>query len=287
MIRIITHRGLEPENENFPTESTYEAFADQIKRGVGIEFDINFTKDDQIIIFHDSGLNRITNGKDGRLFSEMNLSEIKKIKLNECRVCTFNELMGLIESSKSDLHFLHLKSKFQEKKYLDIIIKKLTKYSFAVSKLIIFDIKIDTAMYLKEQIINIQLAPSIAHDNDIKRYNNVVGNTLISIDEAIIHKELFRWVWLDEWDRTDENNNTKSLYNKEIFEKLRNNNFKIALVSPELHTTSPNLLGDESHQDAQDREKLETRLGEIIKLKPDAICTDYPDLINRILNKIK
>lgn len=44
--QIITHRGLEPDRPGFFSESSFEAFADQLARGFGgIEFDPNFTSD--------------------------------------------------------------------------------------------------------------------------------------------------------------------------------------------------------------------------------------------------
>jgi hypothetical protein len=81
----------------------------------------------------------------------------------------------------------------------------------------------------------------------------------------------------------DKDNGTKLLYTKEVFNKLREANIKIGLVTPELHATSPNLLGGESHQDASSQERLFTRIKEIIKLEPDAICTDYPDLVRQLI----
>ena len=136
--------------------------------------------------------------------------------------------------------------------------------------------------YLKERNPKLHLASSVSHQYDIERYNGVVGGTLITIEEAIENKDLFDWVWLDEWDLTDKDGGVKSLYNKENFELLRKNNLKIALVTPELHATSPGLLGGESHQDAKDHQTLVKRLHEIITLKPDAICTDWPDLVTSL-----
>jgi glycerophosphoryl diester phosphodiesterase len=281
-LEIITHRGLEPEKKEFFTESTYEAFADQAKRGFGLEFDANFTADDQVVIFHDAGLERITKGQDKRLFSEMSLAETKEVKLDNGRLCDLDELFGLIESGEAKTSALHLKGKFQAPKYLDILVNHLKKHPEAVKKILIFDAKVETAKYLKEQIPEIQLAPSVAHEYDVERYNSAVGGTLIPTNEALDYPDLFTWVWLDEWDRSDKNGGEKSLYNQEVFQKLRDQGIKIALVTPELHATSPNLLGGESHPDAASQEKLASRLREIIALKPDLICTDYPLLAQEI-----
>ena len=114
-LQILTHRGLEPSKENYFKESSCEAFNDQIKRGFGLEFDINFTKDNNIIIFHDIGLERMTQGQDKRLFSEITLAEIKKLRLSGNKVCGLDELLEIIRSGKAEINALHLKGKFQEK----------------------------------------------------------------------------------------------------------------------------------------------------------------------------
>ena len=58
---------------------------------------------------------------------------------------------------------------------------------------------------------------------------------------------------------------------------MKDAGLSISLVTPELHATSPGLLGGEAHPDAQSRERFFERIGEIIALKPDWICTDYPE----------
>ena len=286
-LQIITHRGIEPSKENYFLESSYEAFLDQSNRGFGLEFDVNFTKDNKIVFFHDAGLERITQSQDKRLFSEMNLTEIKNLRLKGNRLCDLDELLGLLRNSQAETNALHLKGKFQEKKYLDILLKNLKQDEDVLRKIIIFDVKTDTAEYLKSNLPQIILAPSVAHPYDIKRYNVAARGTLISMEEAIKNKRLFDWVWLDEWDKTDEGNKDKIFYNQKNFDLLRKHSFKIALVTPELHATSPNLLGGESHQDAKDMEKLKDRMRGIIRLKPDAICTDYPDMAKELISKSK
>lgn len=286
-LQILTHRGLEPSKNNYFAESSYEAFLDQSNRGFGLEFDVNFTKDDKIIIFHDTGLERITQGQDKRLFVDMTSEEIESLKLNGNKICHLDELLEIIRNSETETNALHLKGKFQEKKYLDILLKSLKQNKGVLQKIIIFDVKTDTAEYLKSKLPQITLAPSVAHQYDIKRYSDATSGTLISINEVIKNRDLFEWVWLDEWDLTNKNNLTKTLYNEDNFNTLRKYGFKIALVAPELHATSPNLLGGEAHQSANNIRTLKTRIKKLIKLKPDAICTDYPDMVKEFIDKSK
>ncbi|MDP3043076.1 MAG: glycerophosphodiester phosphodiesterase family protein [bacterium] len=281
MVQILTHRGLEPNKKKFYAESSFEAFRDHLQRGFGVEFDINFSKDNKIIIFHDNNLSRLTNKADIRQFKNLSIKQINKIKIKGNKICSFQDLIKLIIKHGAGINALHLKGKFQNKNRLNILIKELKKYQKYLNKIIIFDIKISTAIYLKKFIPELILAPSVAHKYDIKRYGKCVDNTLISIEQAIKNKKIFDWVWLDEWDKISEKG-TKKFYIAKNFKMLKNAGFKIALVTPELHATSPNLLGAESHQDAINKKVLFKRIKQIINLKPNAICTDYPDLLGRL-----
>ncbi|MDO8658546.1 MAG: glycerophosphodiester phosphodiesterase family protein [Candidatus Levybacteria bacterium] len=276
--QIITHRGLEPSNPDFYSESSFEAFKNHLNQGFGIEFDPNFTKDG-IIIVHDSNLARITNNKDQRAISDLTTEEALNVKLGNGKLCVLEELLELIKSSPSKINALHLKGKFQKPEYLDKLIDVLEEYPDLIDRIFIFDIKPDTAKYLKQKNPKLLLAPSVSHSFDIQRYNDAVLETLITVEDAIKYRQegLFDWVWLDEWDRKDKDGKDKKLYTKEVFDKLRAVGYKIALVTPELHTTSPGLLGGESHPDGKDKKTFHARLKEIISLNPDAICTDHPE----------
>lgn len=284
-MNILTHRGLEPGHENFFLESSLGAFGNHLSRGFGVEFDINFTLDNRIVIFHDSELSRITEGRDARSICKMNLSDVLSVELGESRICELNELLNLISVAGAEVNALHLKSKFQNEYYLDLLLECLNGNKKSVDSLVIFDVKISTARYLKEKMPKLKLAPSVAHDFDIARYNNSVGGTLISVSTAIKHYDLFDWVWLDEWDLQSHDGKGKNLYNDDIFASLRTAQFKIALVSPELHSTSPSLLGGEVHPDGLNVDLLNRRLLDIVKLNPDAICTDYPELLRSLIIK--
>lgn len=279
---IITHRGLDPSKENYFAESSLGAFTDQLNRGYGLEFDLQITKDNKIVIIHDYNLMRISNGKDKRKISEIDADEILDIDFNGCRIISFDKLLGLIKEKQSpnSISAIHLKYQCQNKKTLDVILNYLKDVD--VDKFVIFDITIETAKYLKEHNSKLHLAPSVSHSFDIKRYNNATGGTLMGINDVLNNRELFDWVWLDEWDLTNENGNAKKFYTEETFEIFKSKGIKVALVAPELHATSPSLLGKESHADAETKEKLFDRIKEIIDLVPDAICTDYPDQVKQL-----
>lgn len=276
MIQILTHRGLDPDKKNYFIESSLEAFNDQLKRGFGLEFDIRITKDKKIVVFHDKDLSRIDIENGDKKIEDLFEQEIITKKYNSCHIASLSAILELIKNS-SALCALHFKGELQTKENINLLLKYLD--NFNINNLIIFDVKRETSLYIKSKNNNIKLAPSVAHPYDIERFNRFVNETLISIDEAIRDKDLYDWVWLDEWDRSDYNLGEKLLYKEENIKKFRDVGLKIAIVSPELHSTSPKLLGGEKHQDAEDIFKLEKRIKEIIKLEPDIICTDHPDKV--------
>lgn len=284
---IFTHRGLEKDNSKFFPESSFEAFSDQIKRGFGIEFDTVICKDG-IVISHDNNLKRLTSGKDLRNFSDMSLEDVKKIKYGSELLGTIGELgqiLRLIEGNKCEMSTLHLRGAFQEGKVIDLLLDEMAKNPEVIEKLLIFNVKPEAARYIKQKLHGVKLAPSVAHPHDIERYNSVSGGTLITIDDSIKYKKegIYDWVWLDEWDLVDRNGK-KKLYTKENFERLREAGYKIALVTPELHGTSPGLIGGEAHEEGLDEKKLFRRISEIIDLRPDAICTDRPERVKKMIH---
>jgi glycerophosphoryl diester phosphodiesterase len=71
---ICAHRGA---NETHP-ENTLAAFREAVRLGAHmVEFDVQITKDKQLVIMHDKSVNRTTNGEG--LVSDLTLSEIKKL----------------------------------------------------------------------------------------------------------------------------------------------------------------------------------------------------------------
>jgi len=283
-MNIITHRGLQPSVPNFPIESSWEAFNWQLGRGFGLEFDFNLTQDDQIVVFHDADLKRITDGVNLSKFTDLTSEEIKNLRFGSGnRFCFLDELLTAIEQSKAPMSALHLKGKFQaDVKYLDILLEHLLRHKPLLDRLLIFDVTVKTAEYLKSQLPELNLAPSVAHDYDIERYNQCVLGTLLSVEEAIVNKHLFNWVWLDEWDLADKDGGQKKFYTVEVFKTFKDAGLQVALVTPELHGTSPGLLGGEAHPDA-DKNRLFERIQEIIDLQPDALCTDYPEEIKQMI----
>jgi hypothetical protein len=285
MTHVITHRGLDPSKQNYFKESTIEAFTDQLKRGYGLEFDLRVTKDKKIVIIHDGALTRMTHGVDTRNVSDVDASEILSMDFEGSHVTTFDVLLNLIEELQAPgvVSAIHLKIGSQVEDALDLILTYLENVD--KSLFYIFDTTLKTAKYLKAKSPAVRIAPSVAHLYDRMRYNGVVGDTLLSLDEVLNNRDLFSGVWLDEWDLQDDGGGTKKLYTQEVFGICKKAGLWVGLVTPELHGTSPGLLGGEAHADAKSFDTLKVRLQEIVRLAPDAICTDYPDYVHGLISE--
>lgn len=286
-ITIVTHRGLESSIVDFFSESSYEAFKNQLERDYGIEFDFNVTADNQIVILHDMNLKRITVGRDERTIKSLPAAELRQVPLKKGRICFFADLAPLLLKSKANHHAFHIKAPHQTPENLRLIADSIAAFPQLEETFLLFDVSVDSAKLLHQLNPRLKLAPSVAHSYDIERYNSAVGGTLLSISQALENRGLFSGVWLDEWDLTDENGGTKQFYTAEVFKIFRDAGLLIGLVTPELHGTSPGLLGGEAHQDSMSFNTLFKRMAKIIDLRPDIVCTDYPSSVRELVEKAK
>ena len=178
----------------------------------------------------------------------------------------------------------YFKRPFQIGVFLPVIVSLISIGNLFWMASMVFDVKPKTAKILKGKFPSLRLAPSVAHPHDIARYNNSVGNTLITIEEALALADegIINGVWGDEWDLQGENGGTKQLYTPEFFKQLHKAGLFVALVTPELHGTSPGLYGGESHPDAKDLKTLFERIKQIKEAGADYLCTDYPEEVSHI-----
>ncbi len=100
--QIIAHRGF---SERYP-ENTMLAFEEAVRAGAdGIELDVQFSKDRELVIMHDETLGRTTNGNG--LVKDATLSELKELEApgrfpgqyGVCRIPTLEEYFGLARES--------------------------------------------------------------------------------------------------------------------------------------------------------------------------------------------
>lgn len=93
----IAHRGLH--NKKFP-ENSLLSFKNAISMGYAIECDIHLTKDNNVVVFHDRNLERLT-GKRGFVDS-FNLDELKELKLKDTneKIPTLQELLKEVDGKQ-------------------------------------------------------------------------------------------------------------------------------------------------------------------------------------------
>ena len=90
------HRGLFDNDSNAP-ENSLAAFQKAVDAGYGIELDVQLSKDDKLVVFHDATLKRMC-GVDGKVW-DYTLEELQQMKLlnsNET-IPTFEQFLEIVD----------------------------------------------------------------------------------------------------------------------------------------------------------------------------------------------
>ena len=106
MTQIFAHRGA----SGYAPENTLEAFSQAMEQGAdGIELDVQFTKDRQIVVIHDETIDR-TSGQKGYV-RDYTLEELRKMsfhnhmeKYRGIRIPTLKEVLDLIRPGKMKIN---------------------------------------------------------------------------------------------------------------------------------------------------------------------------------------
>lgn len=273
---VITHRGLEPARIHALPESSLTSFTDHITRGFSIEFDPFLSCDDVGYVCHDT---YTTNeGVKARL------STLTSAELDQRGVTRLDDVFDLICSfSTASHHSLHLKGDRQQPKFLEYLVGVFNQRVQLKEKVFIFDVAPPVAAFLKQGCPGMRLGASVSHGHDIDRYNSCVYGTLVSVDDFLSNIALYEWAWLDEWDTAGENGEKKSLISPDLIARLHEAGVKVAAVTPELHATSPGLLGGERHEDSSSVARWKKWVLNFISAGGDALCTDWPELVYEMM----
>lgn len=94
---MVAHRGLFTPKEQTVPENSMAAFKAAIDKNYGIETDLRFTKDKEVVLFHDNTLKRMC-GCDMKV-SDLTLEELKAFTLanSDERIPTFKEFLSLVD----------------------------------------------------------------------------------------------------------------------------------------------------------------------------------------------
>src|SRR5690625_4206670 len=123
MTKIFAHRG----SSGTHPENTMSAFKEAERVGAdGIELDVHYTKDDQLVVIHDNTVNRTTKGK-GRV-RDLTLGELLQLdagshiatQFSGEKIPTFEEVLDWIKETKLlvniELKYVALDYKYFEEK---------------------------------------------------------------------------------------------------------------------------------------------------------------------------
>lgn len=125
--RLVAHRGLHNSEQGVP-ENSLAAFQRAVDRGHAIELDVRITADNQIVVFHDGTLERMT-GVPG-VVDQWVLQDLKKLRLlgTEERIPTMDEMLELVDG-KVPLLIEIKRDRGQELGRLEpLLVKKLEQY---------------------------------------------------------------------------------------------------------------------------------------------------------------
>jgi glycerophosphoryl diester phosphodiesterase len=125
----IAHRGFWDENN---PENTMGAFKRAAEKGYGIELDVQFSSDNQVIVFHDEYLDRLTNITGPVLKQTYSTIKEQKILNSDYTVPLFKEVLEEIDGKVPLL--IEIKNTENIKLLCDSIVKLLIDYKgeFAV-----------------------------------------------------------------------------------------------------------------------------------------------------------
>lgn len=91
--RPYAHRGFHDQH-GAPAENTLSAFKKAKDYGYGIELDVQLTRDEKVVVFHDETLKRMA--QDKRKVSELNFDELKSINILGSHIPTLEETLTLV-----------------------------------------------------------------------------------------------------------------------------------------------------------------------------------------------
>ena len=98
------HRGLFDNDSDAP-ENSLLAFQRAVDAGYGMELDVQLSKDNELVIFHDASLKRMC-GIEGKVW-EYTLEELQQMKLanSEQTIPTFQEFLKIVDGKVEALEF--------------------------------------------------------------------------------------------------------------------------------------------------------------------------------------
>lgn len=168
---IIAHRGVH-DNKMIP-ENSLKAFEKAIDLNYPIELDIQLTRDNKLVVFHDFNLTRLTARNE--YVQDLDLSDIEKITLlnTKEKIPTFKEVLKLVDERV--MLDIEIKNTNRIKDTCDALIKELGTYRNFIVKS--FNPKI--VRYMKKNYPNIESGLLITDDTKNKLYDKILSSNFV------------------------------------------------------------------------------------------------------------
>ena len=182
---IIAHRGVyNLKKDNIP-ENSIEAFKNAIDNNYMIELDLHVLKDDNVVVFHDKNLHRMT-GIDKDI-KDCTYDEIKNLKLKNTdnHIPLFKDVLELVDGKVPLL--IELKHDVKVGKLEKETMKYLKKYK---GEYAIMSFNPLTLLYFKKEYSNI-IRGQLAYDLNDKKFNFIKRYILENMSFNFITKPDF------------------------------------------------------------------------------------------------
>lgn len=181
--KYYAHRGFHQADQSVK-ENSILAFQEAVKRGYGIELDVQFSKDNEVVIYHDYNLNRLDDVNS--TVRELSLEELRKYQIP-----TLKEVLELIDG-KVEL-IIELKS-IPDYQLLSLKVKELLDQYQGPYCIESFDPRI--VAWFKQQAPQIKrgqlIMPGYYYDNKLLGYliNTLFYNFLTKPHFLAIHHKI-------------------------------------------------------------------------------------------------
>lgn len=190
---IIAHRGVH-DNIKIP-ENSMKAFKKALDLDYPIELDVQLTKDNKLVVFHDFNLRRMTNETD--FIQDMNYADIIKVNLLDTheKIPMFEDVLKLIKGKV--LLDIEIKNTDRIKETCDELVRELDGYDNCIVKS--FNPRI--VKYLKDKYPELEVGLLITNDNSNKIYDMILTSNFIlkycrpdflAISKKLLEKKRFK-----------------------------------------------------------------------------------------------
>lgn len=161
--KLIAHRGIY-DNVIIP-ENSMRAFKSAITENYPIELDIHLTKDNNLAVFHDHNLKRMTN--KNLVIENLTTEELKEIKLLDTKekIPTLDDVFKLVDNKV--LIIIEIKANHNEQQIIKTLLEKLNNYT---GEILIHSFNRKVVKLLRKEKTNYKVGLLISENTDTKKY---------------------------------------------------------------------------------------------------------------------